>query len=111
MAHPSKSKGDRAEREVAHQLTELLGIPIRRKLGAGRADDEGDFDGLADWVLEAKSYANVADAVREGLADVTREQANAGTTFGAALIRRRGGEWFVAMTLDQFCTVVREVAP
>ena len=110
MAHPSKTKGDKAEREISAILSDQLGVTVRRKLGAGRADDEGDLEGLEDWTLEVKSYNDVATAVTQGLADVTAEQANAGSTFGAALIRRRGGQWFVAMTVDQFCTVVRETA-
>lgn len=106
MAHPSKAKGDRAELEVATLLSDLLGRTVRRKLGAGRTDDTGDLDGVDDWTLEVKSYRDFATGIREGLADATREQANAGTPHGAALIRRHGGGWFVAQTLDQFAAVV-----
>lgn len=49
MTNPSKDKGDRAERELAALLTDQLGIPMRRKLGAGRTDDTGDIDGLPGW--------------------------------------------------------------
>ncbi len=111
MSHPSKAKGDRAELECAALLTDLVGTPIRRKLGAGRSDDTGDLDGLAGWTLEVKNYANIATGITQGLADSEREQGNAGTPFGAALIRRRGGHWFAAMTLDQFAAVVRAVTP
>jgi hypothetical protein len=51
MANSSKSRGDRAERELAERLSALLGLRIRRKLGAGRADDTGDLDGLDGHVL------------------------------------------------------------
>jgi hypothetical protein len=111
MTSPSKRKGDAAEREVAGLLSDLLGMPVRRKLGAGRMDDEGDLEGVAGWTLEVKNRpGDVLRALREGLADVEREQANAGTTFGAALIRRPGGRWFVAMSLEQLATVVRETS-
>jgi (2Fe-2S) ferredoxin len=112
MGNPSKRKGDQAEREAASLLSDLLGTVVRRKLGAGRLDDCGDLDGLPDWTLEVKNRpGDVLRALREGLADVEREQANAGTPFGAALIRRPGGRWFVAMTPEQFATVVRELLP
>lgn len=112
MTSPSKRKGDAAEREVAGLLSDLLGMPVRRKLGAGRQDDCGDIDGIPGWTLECKNRPNdVLRALREGLADVEREQANAGTTHGAALIRRPGARWFVAMSLEQFATVVRELLP
>lgn len=112
MTSPSKRKGDAAEREAAALLTDLLGMPVRRKLGAGRADDCGDLDGIPGWTLECKYRpGDVARAVREGLDDATREQVNAGTTHGAALVRRPGGRWFVALTLEQFATVVRELLP
>ena len=78
MSHPSKRKGDKAELEAARILAEHLGLPIRRKLGAGRLDDEGDLEGLPDFTIEVKNYANVTTGVAAGLADSTREQANAG---------------------------------
>lgn len=51
MTSSSKRKGDSAEREVGALLSDQLGVTVRRKLGAGRMDDEGDLDGLADWTL------------------------------------------------------------
>ena len=110
MASPSKTKGDRAEREVSALLSDHLGVTVRRKLGAGRMDDEGDLEGLADWTLEVKNYADIVRGIREGLDDCEREQANAGTPFGATFIRRRGGRWFVVMSVEQFCAVARETA-
>jgi len=108
MSHPSKVKGDRAEREAAIILADRLGLPVRRKLGAGRTDDTGDLDGLPDLTIEVKNYRDLAAAIRDGLDDAEREQTNAGTPFGAAMIRRPGGRWFIAMSIDQFCTLYRE---
>ena len=115
MANPSKAKGDRAELEAARWISDLLGVECRRKLGAGRTDDTGDLDAppgsvLDGWVLEVKNYRDIPAAIRDGLADAEREQANSRRPFGAALIRRPGGRWFVAMTVEQFAGVVREVA-
>jgi hypothetical protein len=104
----SKRKGDQAEREIAHILTDQLGPLVRRRLGAGRRDDTGDLDGLEQTTVEVKAYADIARAVREGLADCTTEQTNAGTPFGVAFIRRPGGRWFAAMTVEQWCAMYRE---
>lgn len=108
MPHPSKAKGDRAEREAAALLADELGLPVRRKLGAGRHDDHGDLEGLPNLTLEVKNQRDIAGAVRDGLNDSQREQRNAGTDFGAAMIRRPGGRWFIAMTPEQFATLYRE---
>lgn len=108
MASRSKRKGDAAEREIAHILTDQLGPIVRRRLGAGRRDDTGDLDGLAMTTVEVKCYADITRAVREGLDEVTAEQTNAGTPFGVAFIRRPGGRWFAAMTIEQWCAMYRE---
>lgn len=108
MANPQKRKGDTAELEAAALLTDLLGLPVRRKLGAGRTDDQGDLEGIPDTTLEVKNYKDLATGIRKGLADLEREQANAGTTFGAALVRRHGGGWMVVMSVEQYATYVRE---
>ena len=48
MSRRPKDIGTSAEREVAALLSDLLGFRVRRKLGAGRADDTGDLDGIPD---------------------------------------------------------------
>jgi hypothetical protein len=108
MTTPAKRKGDAGELEVARQLAELTGWPVRRKLGAGRADDTGDLHGLPDTTCQVKSYADCARAIREGLPELRTQQANAGSTFGALLVRRRGGRWAAVMDLEQFATLLRE---
>jgi hypothetical protein len=108
MTNPQKRKGDAAELEAARILSDLTGFPVRRKLGAGRADDTGDLDGIPDTTIQVKNYKDVTRAVNEGLAGCVEQQRNAGTAFGAAMIRRPGGRWFVCMTVEQFATLVRE---
>lgn len=108
MTNPSKNKGDRSEREIAAILADQLGIPMRRKLGAGRQDDTGDLEGLPLWTCEVKNYRSIVDGLNAGLHDSVREQVNAGTPYGVAFIRRPGGRWFAAMTIEQFCAVARE---
>lgn len=108
MTSPSKRKGDNAEREIAHHLTNLLGYTIRRALGAGRADDTGDLHGLPDCTAQVKNYADLTRAIREGLAGLERQQANAGTTHGVLFVRRRGGDWIAVQTVEQWATTFRE---
>lgn len=108
MVNRSKRKGDAAERELAKQLSELLGINVRRKLGAGRQDDEGDLDGLPDCTAQSKNWRDVLAAIREGLKGIRVQQANANTTHGVLFVRRHGGEWIAVMTLEQWSTMYRE---
>lgn len=106
--NPAKVKGDKAELEIAKLLAELTGWPIRRKLGAGRLDDTGDLDGLPQTTGQVKNFRDIQRAVREALESCPKQQANAGATFGMSFIRRPGGRWFVAMTVEQAMTLLRE---
>jgi hypothetical protein len=108
MPNPSKAKGDRAELEVAALLTDLLGFPIRRKLGAGRADDTGDLDGIPDTVVQVANYADWVRAMRIKPPASETQQANAHATFGVTAIRMPRGRWLFVMTPNQFATYVRE---
>ncbi len=108
MSNPSKAKGDRAELEVQGLLRDHLGVPARRALGAGRLDDIGDITGVPDTVIQVANYADITRAIREKLPACTDQQQRAGTTFGATFVRRRGGEYVVCMTVEQFATLWRE---
>jgi hypothetical protein len=108
MANPRKRRGDDGEREVSKTLTDLLGFRVRRRLGAGRADDEGDLDGLPDCTAQVKNYTDLLRAIREGLPAVERQRQNAGTTHAVVFARQRGGRWVAVMTLDQWATTFRE---
>lgn len=109
MANSSKRKGDSAEREAAAILSDLTGWNARRKLGAGRKDDEGDLEILGrDTTIQVASWKNVAAAVRQKPRECVQQQERAGTTFGCTWIRLSGGEWRVVMTPEQFATYARE---
>lgn len=108
MTNAAKRKGDSAELEAARLIAELTGWPVRRKLGAGRADDTGDLHGIPDTTCQVKNYRDPARAIREGLPALRSQQANAGTPFAALLVRRRGGEWAAVLDLDMLCTLLRE---
>jgi len=89
-------------------LNDLLGVPARRKLGAGRRDDMGDIDGVPDTCIQVANRKDVAAAVREKPVECERQQARAGDTFGATFIRLRGGDYRVVLTPEQWATYVRE---
>ena len=112
MSNPQKDKGDKAELEVQGILQDLLGQPgpqpIRRKLGAGRLDDQGDIDGVPDCTIQVANYSDFGRAVREKLAGCVDQQARAGDTFGCSFIRRRGGSYVVVMTPEQWAVLYRE---
>ncbi len=109
MANAAKSRGDRAEREAAQLLTLLLGLPIRRRLGAGRLDDQGDLDGLSDFVLQIADWKDVARAAREKPDGAERQRRHAAARHAATLVRFRGGAWRVVLTPEQWARLVLQL--
>ena len=110
VTHPSKRKGDSAELEVQGLLRDLLGVPARRALGAGRKDDIGDVTGIPNTVIQVVNYQDIGRAIREKLPEAERQREVAGVDFAATFVRRRGGGFVVVMTPEQFATLWREAA-
>ena len=111
MANPQKAKGDRAELEAASMLTDLLSLPVRRKLGAGRIDDTGDLDGVPGHVVQVASWADTAAAARAKPPEAEQQRINAQADHAASLVRFRGGTWRVVLTLEQWARYVALVKP
>ena len=107
MPNPQKAKGDRAELEAAALLTEALGLPVRRKLGAGRSDDTGDLDGVPGHIVQVANWADTAAAARIKPPEAEQQRINAGADHAATLVRFRGGRWRVVLTLEQWARYVR----
>ena len=107
MANPPKKKGDRGELEAAAILTDLLGLPVRRKLGAGRADDAGDLDGIPGHVAQVANWADTAAAARVKPPEAEQQRINAQADHAATLVRFRGGTWRVVLTLEQWARYLR----
>jgi predicted phosphoribosyltransferase len=101
-------KGNSAELEIAKILAAELDVRVRRKLGAGRLDDEGDLEGLTSTTVEVKAYSDTLRAIREALADLEREQDNARTDFAVAFIKRPRSGWIAVSTVPQWCALWRE---
>jgi hypothetical protein len=110
MSHPSKRKGDRAEREVQALIRGLLGVPARRALGAGRNDDVGDIQGVPDTVIGVADWADLDRCVREKLPKLEQQRLNAGAKFSAQFCRRRGGSYVVVMTPEAFAVLWAEAS-
>jgi hypothetical protein len=109
MPNSSKRKGDRYELEAAKLLADLTGWPVERKLGAGRKEDCGDLYGLPDCCVQVKAYpSDLTRSIRETLAELPRQHANARTTFAMGMVRRPGGRWMVVMTPEQAVTLLHE---
>jgi hypothetical protein len=110
MTGTSKRKGDTAEREAAALIRDLLGVPARRKLGAGRLDDMGDIDGVPDTTIQVTSRADdgVMGAVVGKPRQCDAQARHAGTTFAATFLRVRGGTWRVVLTPEQWAMYWRE---
>lgn len=111
MTGSAKSKGDRGEREAAQILSDLLGFPVKRALGAGRAEDTGDLFGIPDTVVQVANWANVLAAVRMKPMEAEVQRGHANATFAATMVRLRGGVWRVVLTPEQFATLLREALP
>jgi len=108
LTNPAERKGSDAEREVQGILRDLLGVPARRALGAGRQDDVGDIDGVPDTVIQVANRQDVAATVREKPLEAERQRENAGAAFAATFVRLRGGHYRVVMTPEQWATQWRE---
>lgn len=107
MSNPQKRRGDAAEREVAALLSDMLGVSCRRELGAGRQDDCGDIR-IPQTVVQVANYQDLVRAVSEKLPSVERQMVNAGASFGALFVRRRGGAFVVVQTPEQWAALWRE---
>lgn len=105
MANSSKRKGDKAELEVQGILRDLLGVPARRALGAGRRDDVGDIHGVPDTCVSVTNRKDVAAAVRAKPVECEMQRERRGCEFAATFVRLRGGEYRVVMTPEQWAAM------
>ena len=107
MTGKAKRKGDSAEREAAELLTELLGTLCRRQLGAGRSDDVGDIDGVADCVVQVCDWKDKSAACLQKPVGAEQQRLNAGVEHAVTMIRFRGGKWRMVMTPEQWASIYR----
>ena len=108
VANPNKRKGDRAELQLAKMLTELLNTPIRRMLGAGRADDIGDLDGMPTTAIQVKHWRDITAAIREGITQLQEQQRNKQAPDGVLFIKHNKHGWLAVTTLEQWTRAENE---
>lgn len=98
----SKAKGTAAETALVRWFIEH-GHPHARRNPPAGARDIGDIGGITTAegetvTVETKSWKDVAAALRQGIAELEVEKANAGTAHGVLVVKRRGvtdpGEWY-----------------
>ena len=107
MANPQKAKGDRAELEAAELSSQLLGVPARRELGAGRLDDTGDIAGVPDHSVQVASWKDTAAAAVQKPRGAEAQRVNAGRAHAVTMVRFRGGTWRMVMTPEQWARLLR----
>jgi hypothetical protein len=94
--------------EVQGILRDLLGVPARRELGAGRLDDVGDIDGVPETCISVANRQDVARVVREKPLECEQQRKRRRCVFAATFVRLRGGEYRVVLTPEQWATLWRE---
>jgi len=108
VGNASKRKGDRAELEVQGILRDLLGVPARRALGAGRKDDVGDISGVPNTVIQVADWKDALRAVREKPLEAEEQREHAGVDLAWTFVRLRGGVWRAVQTPEQMVQAWRE---
>lgn len=98
MANPSKQKGTAAETALLRWLQAECRLAWRNPPAGNK--DVGDItvrDEHESVVVEVKAVADLARAINEGIAELDAEMANAGTSHGVLVVKRRGkgdpGDW------------------
>jgi len=109
--NPQKNKGDKAEREAAALLTKATGFTVERRFGAGAELDKGDLVGIPNTVIQVADRKDKSSACLEKPREVEDQRKNAKARYAASLIRWRGGNWRVVLTVEQFAEYVKTTIP
>jgi hypothetical protein len=104
MTNRNKAAGTKWESDIVSYL-KSHGIPTAHRVAQTGRDDSGDIWGVSPFIVQAKTYANLADGLRLGLEGAKRQAHVAGEPFGAAVVKRRGkgaADAYVVMDLETF---------
>lgn len=107
----SRRKGTAFETAVVGFLTEH-GHPFAERRAQHGNSDRGDVAGIAGWVIECKAEKSIELA--RYMDETAVERVNAGSSYGAAVVKRRGksvGDSYVVMSLATFATLLAEENP
>lgn len=111
MTNRNHAKGARNEREIAELLKALTGFPVRRKLGAGRTDDEGDLEGIPEVTVQVAAWNDALRAVRQKPLEAEQQRINAGNPLVVTFVKLSRAGWRAVMTPEQFSSWVRRDHP
>lgn len=107
-----KAKGTRWEVAVRDALNGLFGgrygLKAYRPAQEGFRDT-GDLHGVSPFVIQAKDWRSVADALREGLNGAVLQAKHAGEPYGVAIVkraRRPVGDAYAILRLEDFARVL-----
>ncbi len=108
----AKRKGTRFESLIVSALSTFFGgrygLAPRRVAQEGHLDT-GDVHGISPFVIQAKAYANLADALRIGVPAAVVQAERAGEDYGVAVIKKpRGavGDAYAVMRLQDWARLV-----
>lgn len=118
MGKISSQRGAQAERDAAALINDLLfggQERVKRKLGAGRAEDTGDLHGLEGFCLQVAARANLGEVLQIKALQCEAQQAHAQEPFGVTVMKlppRPGkpSQWRFVMTPDQFADIYAALA-
>ena len=101
-----KNKGDKAEREAAELLTEVTGYQVERRFGAGQEKDKGDLVGIPNSVVQVANYKDTSRACLVKPREAEEQRKNAGVDHAMTMVRWRGGNWRVVLTVEQYARLI-----
>lgn len=105
-----KQKGTKWETDVVNYLNEN-GFPNAERRALTGKNDKGDIAGLPNnWVLECKDHKTIS--LSTFVDEAMTEKENAGSAYGAAVIKRARknvSQAYVVMPLEQFVVVMQKL--
>jgi hypothetical protein len=105
--NPQKNKGDKAEREAADVLSLETEYKVERRFGAGMENDKGDLVGIPNFAIQVADWQNKSAACLIKPREVEQQRINAGVDHAMTMVRFRGGNWRVVMTVEQFAKLIK----
>ena len=107
MANANKRKGDAFERSCAAYLTENTRFTVRRRFGAGAAEDRGDLEGLPGMIVQCADWRDKTAALREKppTADIQAARTH-DSMIGVTALKLRGGDIRFVFTKEAFCKLI-----
>lgn len=114
MTNPQKSKGDRAEREIASLIEELTGIKARRTR-PGRLEDEGDLHldldsethTIAPTIIQVAAWKDTSSALRIKPLECEEQRIHARAAHAATAIKLPRAGWRIALTVEQYAAYLQ----